>query len=125
MEGIIREFVQGLEKADTEKVLSFYAKSPRTVLIGTEDEFLVGYDTVESFYREFIPLLDKWQKREFVLSVLKVRIIDGAAWFYSRLILKYEQFEKKIEKNVRFTGVLIKEEGIWKLVQVHISLSSP
>ena len=124
VEEIIREFVQGLEKADTEKVLGFYAKSPRTVLIGTGDDLLVGYDAVESFYREFIPILNKWQKREFIVSDLKIRIIDGVAWFYSKLILKYEQFEKQVEKNVRFTGILIKEEGIWKLVQVHTSLPS-
>ena len=125
VEGIVSEFVQGLEQLDVEKVLGFYNKSPNTVLIGAGDEFFRGYDAVENYYREFIPSLSKWNNRKFVLIEPKIRILDGVAWFNSQLKLNYQQNEKPIKNDARFTGVLIKEEGTWRLVQVHLSLSSP
>jgi len=124
VEDIIHEFVQGLEKADTDKILSFYAKSPNVVLIGTGDEFLTGYDSLENFYKDLTSTLYEWEKRNFTLSELKVKILDGVAWFSSKLEFGFELNGKPVEKNIRFSGVLIKEEGIWKLVQTHMSFSS-
>ena len=124
VENIIREFVLALESADTGKVLSFYAKSPNVVLIGTGDEFLTGYDSLENFYKDLTSSLYEWEKRNFTLLELKVKILDGVAWFSSKLEFGFELNGKPMEKNIRFSGVLIKEEGMWKLVQTHMSFSS-
>jgi ketosteroid isomerase-like protein len=132
LENTIKEFVVALESADRDKVLSFYAKTPDIVMIGTEDEFLTGYGNVENFYKDFLQSISQWKKRNFVLSELEVRFLDGIAWFSSKLNLSYEfpgkpkgnSKSKPIEKKIRFTGVLIKEEGTWKFVQEHMSLSS-
>jgi ketosteroid isomerase-like protein len=132
LENTIREFVVALESADRDKVLSFYAKTPDIIQIGTEDEFLTGYGSVENFYTDFLQTIFQWKKRNFVLSELQVKFVDGIAWFSSKLTLNYELpgkpkgklKSKPIEKKVRFTGVLLKEEGNWKLVQEHMSLSS-
>ena len=129
---IIREYVSALDSADTDKLLSLYAKGPDIVVIGTGDEFYTGYDQVEKFYKEFKLTLSQWTKRHFILSELETKLIDGIAWFSSRLDLSFERKVKAkgktkiklIEKKIRFTGVLIKEEGNWKLVQSHMSLPS-
>jgi ketosteroid isomerase-like protein len=129
---IIREYVSALDSADTDKLLSLYAKGPDIVVIGTGDEFYTGYDQVEKFYKEFKLTLSQWTKRHFILSELETKLIDGIAWFSSRLDLSFERKVKikgktkikLIEKKIRFTGVLIKEEGNWKLVQSHMSLPS-
>jgi len=124
LENTIKEFVVALESADRDKVLSFYAKTPDIVLLGTGDEFLTGYSSVENFYKDFMLGISQWKKRNFVLSELEVKFLDGVAWFSSRLKLGYELKGKPKEKKVRFTGVLIKEEGTWKFVQEHMSLPS-
>jgi ketosteroid isomerase-like protein len=132
LENTIKEFVVALESADRDKVLSFYAKTPDIILIGTGDEFLTGYGSVENFYKDFLQSISQWKKRNFVLTELEVKFLDGIAWFSSKLNLSYEfpgqpkgkSKSKPIEKKIRFTGVLIKEEGTWKVVQEHMSLSS-
>jgi ketosteroid isomerase-like protein len=129
---IIREYISALDSANTDKLLSLYAKGPDIVIIGTGDEFYTGYDQVEKFYKEFKLTLSQWTKRHFILSELETKLIDGIAWFSSRLDLSFERKVKVkgktkiklIEKKIRFTGVLIKEEGNWKLVQSHMSLPS-
>ncbi len=76
--------------------------------------------------------ISQWKKRNFSLSELQIKFIDGIAWFSSRLTLSYEpplkpkekSKSKSAEKRVRFTGVLIKEEGNWKFVQGHMSLAA-
>jgi ketosteroid isomerase-like protein len=121
---IIREYVSALDSADTDRLLSLYAKNPDIIVIGTGDEFYTGHDQVEKFYKEFKLTLSQWTKRRFTL--------DGIAWFSSRLDLSFEHKVKikgktkikLIEKKIRFTGVLIKEEGNWKLAQSHMSLPS-
>jgi ketosteroid isomerase-like protein len=132
LENTIKEFVVALESADRDKVLSFYAKTPDIILVGSGDEFLIGYGKVENFYKDFLQNISQWKKRNFVLSELQVKFVDGIAWFSSKLTLSYEPADKpkgkskskSIEKKVRLTGVLIKEEGNWKFVQEHISFSS-
>jgi ketosteroid isomerase-like protein len=129
---IIREYVSSLDSADTDRLLSLYAKSPDIVVIGTGEEFYIGYDQVEKFYKEFKLTLARWNKRHFSLTRVETKLIDGIAWFSSRLDLSFEHKVKSkgktkvklIEKKIRFTGVLIKEEGNWKLVQSHMSLPS-
>jgi hypothetical protein len=101
-------------------------------MIGTEDEFLTGYGNLENFYKDFLQSISLWKKRNFVLSELEVKFLDGIAWFSSKLNLSYEfpgklkgkSKSKPLEKKIRFTGVLIKEEGTWKFVQEHMSISS-
>ena len=132
LENTVKEFVVALESADRDKVLSFYAKTPDIIMIGTEDEFLTGYGNIENFYKDFLQNISQWKKRNFVLSELEVKFLDGIAWFSSKLNLSYESpgkskgksKTKPLEKKIRFTGVLIKEEGTWKFVQEHMSLSS-
>lgn len=124
LENTIKEFVVALESADRDKVLSFYAKTPDIVMIGTEDEFLTGYGNVENYYTDFLQTIYQWKKRNFVLSQLQIKFVDGVAWFSSKLKLGYEQKGKPKEKNIRFTGVLLKEEGNWKFIQEHMSISS-
>lgn len=133
LENTIREFVVALESADRDKVLSFYAKTPDIIVIGTGDEFFTGYSSIENFYKNFMADISQWKKRSFALSDLQIKFSDGIAWFSSRLTLSYEppgkpkgkSKSRSIEKKVRFTGVLVKEEGNWKFVQEHMSLSSP
>jgi ketosteroid isomerase-like protein len=125
VENTIREYLLALESADKEKVLDFYIKSPNIVLIGTGNEYLIGYEAVERYYEDLTSLLTKWQNKDFALSALDVRILDGVAWFSSRLKFNYELDNRPMEEDIRFTGVLIKDEGNWKFVQIHKSFSSP
>ena len=132
MENIIRECVLALDSADTDKLLSFYAKSPEVIVIGSEDGLYRGWEKVEKFYKEFIRARSKEGKKSIALSELETRMIDGVAWFSSQLVLSLEQKVKTkgrtkvklIEKKLLFSGVLVKEEGNWKLVQSHLSLPS-
>ncbi|MDP2960907.1 MAG: nuclear transport factor 2 family protein, partial [candidate division Zixibacteria bacterium] len=77
---IIREYISALDSADTDKLLSLYAKSPDIIVIGTGDEFYTGYDQVEKFYKEFKLTLSQWTKRHFTLFELETKLIDGIAW---------------------------------------------
>lgn len=132
LENTIREFVKALESADQDKILSFYSKTPDIILVGTGDDFFTGYSNIENYYKDFLLSISQWKKRNFVLSELQVKFVDGIAWFSSRLNLSYEPPGKPkgklkiktVEKKARFTGVLIKEEGNWKFVQEHMSFSS-
>ena len=124
LENTIKEFVVALESADRDKVLAFYAKTPDIILIGSGEEFFTGYSNVENFYKDFMSNISQWKKRNFVLSQLQIKFVDGVAWFSSKLKLGYELRGKPKEKNIQITGVLLKEEGNWKFVQEHMSLSS-
>lgn len=131
VENIIRECVLAIDSADIDKLLSFYAKSPEVMVIGSEDGVQKGPDRVEKFYKEFMKALSREGKKSLALSELESRMIDGIAWFSSQLVLSLEQKVKTkgrnkvklIEKKLSFSGVLVKEEGNWKLVQSHLSLT--
>ena len=103
LENTIKEFVVALESADRDKVLSFYAKTPDIILIGTGEEFFTGYSNAENFYRDFMSNISQWKKRNFALSQLQIKFVDGVAWFSSKLKLGYELKGKPKEKNIRFT----------------------
>ncbi len=132
VENIIRECVLAIDSADTDKLLSFYSKSPEVMVIGSEGGFQKGPERVEKFYKGLIRTLAREGKRSLVLSELETRMIDGVAWFSSQLVLSLEQKVKTknrtnvnlIKKKLLFSGVLVKEEGNWKLVQSHLSLPS-
>ena len=47
------------------------------------------------------------------------------AWFYTRQIWRLKWLGNPEELAVRLTGVLEKEDGTWKFVQIHASVGVP
>jgi len=100
-----------------------WANSDEIVVIGTSgDEKLIGWNAIERTLKGQFDKLDN-----ILISVrdqyVKVNDSRTAAWFSEILNYNYIQDgEAQGFEGLRFTGVMEKINGEWKIVQSHISI---
>jgi hypothetical protein len=100
-----------------------WANSDEIVVIGTSsDEKLIGWNAIETTLKRQFDKLDN-----ILISVrdqyVKVNDSHTAAWFSE--ILNYNYIQDGVAQGfegLRFTGVMEKINGEWKIVQSHISI---
>ena len=120
---VIAQYELARESEDFSTVEQTWAGDEDIVLFGTEgDEQLVGITAIKkAMSKQF----DEFENTLINISDQKIKLSkDGnVAWFSE--VLDYNfiyQGENMSFEGVRFTGVMEKRDGKWKLVQGHLSV---
>ena len=119
----LEQYELARESEDFSTIEQIWAPDEDIVLFGTEgDEQMVGFSAInKAMSRQF----DEFENTLINISDQKIKISkDGnVAWFSE--VLDYNfiyQGENMSFEGIRFTGVMEKRDGKWKLVQGHISV---
>lgn len=120
---VLEQYELARESEDFATVENLWASEADIVLFGTEgDEQLVGIESIKkAMSRQF----DEVENTLINISDQKIRINrEGTtAWFSEVLDYNFIYLgENMAFEGIRFTGVLEKYDGKWKLVQGHLSV---
>ncbi|MEN8224680.1 MAG: nuclear transport factor 2 family protein [Bacteroidota bacterium] len=120
---VLEQYELARESEDFTTVENTWAPDADIVLFGTEgDEQLVGFESIKkAMSKQF----DEVENTLINISDQKIRINDQgtAAWFSEILDYNFIYLGENMSfEGIRFTGVLEKRDGKWKLVQGHLSV---
>ena len=123
IETLLEEYVIANENQDFDLIEKIWAPDSNIILYGTDsDERLMGWTNIRNAVREQFLQID-----ETYISAsdqfIKLNCVGTTAWFAETLDYNFVyKDEAKSFKGLRFTGVVEKRDGQWKLVQAHLSL---
>ncbi|MCF6172064.1 MAG: nuclear transport factor 2 family protein [Bacteroidales bacterium] len=123
IETLLEEYVIANENQDFDLIEKIWAPDSDIILYGTDsDERLMGWTNIRNAVREQFQQID-----ETYISAsdqfIKLNCTGTTAWFAETLDYNFVyKDEAKSFKGLRFTGVVEKIDGQWKLVQAHLSL---
>jgi ketosteroid isomerase-like protein len=123
IEALLEEYVIANENQDFDLIEKIWAPDSDIILYGTDsDERLMGWSNIRSAIREqFLQIEDTYISASD--QFIKLNPTGTTAWFAETLDYNFVyKGEAKNYKGMRFTGVLEKADGQWKLVQAHLSL---
>lgn len=117
---ILEEFRSAVAARDVERLLDVYAPGGDVVGIGTAaDEWYVGRESMrEGFERDFA------DDAPFVVDFAPPIISSAGdvAWLAAGFNGRMPTSEGVVRLHGRFTAVLRREDGRWRIVQAHTSL---
>ncbi|MFO8128809.1 MAG: nuclear transport factor 2 family protein [Bacteroidales bacterium] len=120
---VLEKYEIANEDEDFSIIEEIWADDDAIILIGTErDEKLVGWEEIRKAVRN--------QHRNFENTLISIteQMINinetaNTAWFSEELSYNFiYEGEAMSYEGIRFTGVLEKIDGKWKLVQGHLSM---
>lgn len=123
IENLLEEYVIANENQDFDLIEKIWAPASDIILYGTDsDERLMGWTNIRAAIREqFLQITDTYISASD--QFIKLNNTGATAWFAETLDYNFVyKGEAKSYKGMRFTGVLEKMDGQWKLVQAHLSL---
>ena len=119
----VKNYFDALVAGDAQRLLEMISPADYYVKIGTDEgEFVEGGRNAIDYYQHHVASTE-----DFTLEFecLDVQERDTVAWFYTRQIWRLKWQGVFEELSMRMTGVLEKENGKWKFVQIHASLGFP
>lgn len=123
IESVLEKYVMANENKDFSLIEQIWCENDKIVLIGTDsDEQFVGWEPIKAaIQHQFAEFEDTY------ISVLdqKIQINEtgNTAWFSEFLNYNFiYKGEAKSFEGIRFTGVLVKKNDQWVLVQGHLSI---
>jgi ketosteroid isomerase-like protein len=124
IETVIRAIYNAFEALDATKLDENFSHTDRLTAFGTdEDEFFYGWGKYKSIHDVQFKAVKNFQ---FTSTDLRVFEHGDTAWFSDRVHWKIEtKAGEKVDTKVRITGVLVKEDGNWRIVQWHVSQGVP
>ncbi len=120
---LLEQYELARESEDFTTIEHIWASDDDIILFGTEgDEQMIGFSEIrKAMNRQF----DEFENTLINISDQRIKISkDGnIAWFSEVLDYNFIYLGEDMSfEGIRFTGVLEKREGIWKLVQGHLSV---
>lgn len=120
--GVLEGLRAGWEMMDGEAVLSCFAQSEGTVVIGTDrDEYWIGFDAFAGPFRQMAHAFTNAEYHWAVGEPL-VELHGDVAWSTGRLIGAFETDGRLVQLHMRTTHVLRREAEGWRIVQGHYSV---
>lgn len=119
----VKAYFDALIVGDTDRLIKMMSLADHYVKIGTEpEEHIEGGENARDYYQRIIP-----NAADIAIEYehLDVQGREDVAWFYTRQIWRLQWLGVPEELAVRLTGVLEKEDGTWKFVQIHASIGVP
>ena len=113
-------YFDALTAGDADRLAGLIAPVSHFVKIGTDaGEHVEGGESAAAYY-----LHHAASTEDFRLKVdhLDVQERDRVAWFYTRQTWRLLWQGTREQLAIRMTGVLEKEEDVWRFVQIHASL---
>jgi ketosteroid isomerase-like protein len=123
VENVLEKYVMANENKDFSLIEQIWAEDDDIILLGTDShEKYIGWNQIKkAIQRQFKEFEDTY----ISITNQKIKISEkgDAAWFSEFLNYNFiHRGEAKSFEDIRFTGVLEKREGIWVLVQGHLSI---
>jgi ketosteroid isomerase-like protein len=121
---VLEKYVTANESQDIAIIEEIWCPSESIVSFGTESgEKLVGIEAIrKAVQRQFNTFTDTYiSKRD---QIIELNPTGNTAWFSQ--IVNYNFIHNGTPyayEGLRYTGVLVKREGKWKLVQTHMSVA--
>ncbi len=123
IKSVLEKYALANENQDMNMIEEIWCPSESIVSIGTESgERLMGFSQIrnaiqrqfDTFSETFISYRDQ---------VIELSDDGNTAWFSQRMNYNFI-FDGKAHtfKDLRYTGVLTKRDGKWKIVQTHLSV---
>ena len=119
----VKVYFDALITGNTDRLVKMMSLADHYVKIGTEpDEHIEGGENARDYYQQIIT-----NAADIAIEYehLDIQERGDVAWFYTRQIWRLKWFGVPEELAVRLTGVLEKEEEMWKFVQIHASVGVP
>lgn len=123
IESLLENYILANENQDLDLIEQIWAADDGIVLYGTDsDERIVGWTNIRAAIKEqfgFISDTYISASNQFI----KLNCTGNTAWFSETLNYNY-MYQGKAHKyeGLRFTGVVEKLDGNWRLVQAHLSV---
>jgi ketosteroid isomerase-like protein len=123
IEFVLEKYVTANESQDMEIIKDIWCPSDRIVSFGTESgEKLIGIEAIrKAVQKQFNTFTDTYiSKRD---QIIEINETGNTAWFSE--IINYNFILEGTPysyEGLRYTGVLVKKDGKWKLVQTHMSV---
>jgi uncharacterized protein (TIGR02246 family) len=120
---LIRDWYYAASEGQMEQFLSAFAQDNDAVYFGTDpEEQWYGHDQIRSFFEDLFRTYGKWT---IMSKNLKVHQIGEVALFSDEVELSARYGESSIAQDARMTGALTRQDGKWKILQVHFSFGVP
>ena len=116
----VEAYFAALTAGDAARLIELISPADHFVKIGTEPgEHVEGGRGAAQYYRRHVA-----SSRDFTIATehLDVQVRGPVAWFYTRQQWRLKWQGQYEELALRLTGVLEREEGDWKFVQIHASI---
>ncbi len=120
---VLEKYILASETQNLQLIEEIWATDEPIVVFGTDaGEKILGWPDLKNAYRrQFNSFKDTYiSARDQIVNINET---GNTAWVSQILNYNFllEGVSKKFE-GVRFTGVMVKKSGQWKLVQLHLSL---
>ena len=116
----VKNYFDALVAGDADRLIEMMSSTECYVKIGTEPgEYVEGGANAGDYYRKHAASATDFTIKFEYLDVQERRDI---AWFYTRQIWRLKWQGVFEEPAMRMTGVLEREAGMWKFVQIHASV---
>ncbi|MBU2649480.1 MAG: nuclear transport factor 2 family protein [Bacteroidetes bacterium] len=120
---VLEKYSIANEKEDFSIMEEIWMPADDILLIGTDsDEVLLGWEEIQKAIRS---QHGKFESTLINISDQRIKVNEtcNTAWFSEELNYNFIYQEKAMSfEGIRFTGVLCKKDGKWKLVQGHLSI---
>ncbi len=123
IENVLDKYIVANETQNFELIQEIWAPNADIILYGTDsDERLMGWVNIKNAIKDqFSHITDTYISASD--QFIKLNCTGNTAWFAETLNYNFVYNDKaKSYEGLRFTGVLEKMDGKWKLVQAHLSL---
>lgn len=119
----IKQFFRAMDTQDLELMKDLLPKESEMIHIGTDkDEIWKGWDILIKATRKQFENLDYYKANIHDLTI-NISESGETAWYFHLLDAEIKSGGNiNTWENARFTGVLEKRGGRWKLMQTHVSL---
>ena len=123
IEDVLEQYIIANESQDVEMVEKIWAPDSDIISYGTNsDEVLIGWTNIRNAIKEQFRLIEE----TYISSAdqfIKLNDCGNTAWFAESLNYNFMyKGEAHSYTGMRFTGVLSKIDGHWKIVQAHLSV---
>ena len=119
----VTRYFDDLMSGDAERLIELMSSADYFVKIGTDAGEVV--DRGKSAIDYYLHHVANAENLKIKFECLDVQERAHVAWFYTRQLwwLKWDGVREKLA--MRMTGVLEKEDVLWKFVQIHASIGLP
>jgi len=120
---LIREWYYAASEGNVDAFLNYFVKDDSATYIGTDpSEVWYGYEQIKENVEENFKTYGKWTVMSKNLQVYKH---GDTAYFTDEVELSARFGGSSIADDARMSGVLVFQNGAWKIAQVHFSFGIP
>ena len=117
---LIREWYYAASEGQVDHFMSYFLQDENTTYFGTDPhELWYGYDQIRQNIEENFKTYGKWT---IMSKNLRVQQFGDVAVFSDEVELSARYQASSIAEDARMTGILVRRQDTWKILQVHFSL---